>query len=870
VARNDEIRQALAALDDGSEFRGVALLGDSGVGKSTLARALGDVAESDRRTVRFVLGTQTGGVVPLGAFSRSVTVDSAHEPVTMLAAAHKALEREENLVVVVDDAQLLDPLSATLVYQLAASGSARLVVTIRSGDAAPDAVTALLKERLLMSLHIDPFTWEQTSELATAVLGGVVEPQLVDELHRRTAGNLLLLRGLLGAGRESGVLVHTADGWQLRGPLRADRQLFDHIEFRLRSLAAAELDAVEILAAGELLDWEILRELCDPEAVARLERRGLIQLVADGPDMLARLIHPVLGEVALQLAGVVRTRQLNGVLARALQKHLQVGSGQLRTPDVRGQIRLAQFIVDSDLPPDLDVIVSAAAIAVTMSTVSLGEELARFACDRGGGLPAALVLADALSWQGRGDEAEAVLVGVDPRGEDELLTIRWGCLRAANLFWVCGQVEHARRVLADVKERVDFEAGLEFVAALELSFAFFSGDVATAIETGPTLCASSVVPVAAVWAAVSTACAFALVGQLGEVRQTADAGLRAAALSESGPQRFAIGVAEIMALTAAGDHQAAERVWRRYAALTAGVSAAEAMVNAMRGLVQLACGALPSACSALRDSLSAMSHGFPSPWMMVVAAWSAQAEGARGDSAAAAASLRMSEEAYGPQVAVFLPALELARAWERASVGQTTTARAHAMHAAQIARRAGMSAVEIRALHTAVRFGDRSNTARLAELARQLNTPLAEAFAAHARGLATRNGDLLDATAARFAAMPALALAADAAAQAAREHARTGHHGKELESSTRAHWLACQGGVKTPAVDAAAQPLPITDREREIAMLVATGLSNRRIADRLSVSVRTVDGHLYRIFAKLGIERRDQLVHLMGGAQSGT
>jgi DNA-binding CsgD family transcriptional regulator len=46
-------------------------------------------------------------------------------------------------------------------------------------------------------------------------------------------------------------------------------------------------------------------------------------------------------------------------------------------------------------------------------------------------------------------------------------------------------------------------------------------------------------------------------------------------------------------------------------------------------------------------------------------------------------------------------------------------------------------------------------------------------------------------------------------------------------------------------------------------MLVAGGLSNRQIADRLSVSVRTVDRHLYRIFAKLGIERRKQVVHLV-------
>ena len=154
VARDDELRQALAALDGGAEFQGVALVGDSGVGKTTLARAVADTLESGGSTVRFALGTQTGCAIPLGAFFRSVTVEAAHEPAAMLAAAHKTLEQQENLLVVVDDAQLLDPLSSTLVHQLAASGSARLIVTIRSGEPVPDAVTALLKERLLLSLRI--------------------------------------------------------------------------------------------------------------------------------------------------------------------------------------------------------------------------------------------------------------------------------------------------------------------------------------------------------------------------------------------------------------------------------------------------------------------------------------------------------------------------------------------------------------------------------------------------------------------------------------------------------------------------------------------------------------------------------------------
>jgi DNA-binding CsgD family transcriptional regulator/energy-coupling factor transporter ATP-binding protein EcfA2 len=864
VARDDELRRAMAALDASAEVSGVALVGEAGVGKSTLARTLAKILGSQQQTVRFVLGTEAGRAVPLGAFHRLVAVDAAYEPSVMLAAAHRTLEQEEGRVVVVDDAQLLDPLSATLVHQLAVSGGTRLIVVIRSGDAVPDAVTALWKEQLLFRLDINTFTRAQTGELARGVLGDDVESRLIDELYRRTAGNILLLRGLLSAGRESDALVRVEHGWRLRGSLRADRQLFDLLEVRLRSLAAEELEAVEVLAAAEVLDWETLRGLCDADAVARLERRGSIQLVADGSDLLVRLNHPVIGEAAIQRAGVVRLRQLNGMLAQQLQKKMRTQEQWSRLPDVRTRIQLAQFMMRSDLAPDLDVIIDAARSAVTMSDIALGEELARFAFDHGGGLPAAIVLGRALSWQGRGDETEAMLAEVDPPdGVDEWLIVQWGALRALTLFFNCGQVEPARQVLADVKNRVDSETVVGLVTALEVSFGFFSGDVATAIETGPSLCGSDVLPLAALWAAVATSSALALAGRFGDVERIADAGLRAAALSESGSDRFNIGLAEATALTWAGDFPAAERVWERFAAMAAGVPEANAMVYAMLGVVQLGRGALPAACSAFQDSIAAMSRGFTSGWLLLVTAWAAQAEGARGDSAAAAAALRRSEGAYGPQVAVFLPELELARAWERAAVGQTMAAQVHAVRAAQIARQSGMDAVEMRALHTAVRFGDRSQTVRLAELATTLNTSLAQAIAEHAGGLADHDGDLLDAAADRFAEVGAVALAAEAAAQAAGEHAGTGQRGKEVESAARAHGLAGQCGLHTPAVEAAARPLPISGREREIAMLVAAGLSNRQIADRLFVSVRTAEGHLYRIFAKLGINGRDQLIHLL-------
>ena len=79
-----------------------------------------------------------------------------------------------------------------------------------------------------------------------------------------------------------------------------------------------------------------------------------------------------------------------------------------------------------------------------------------------------------------------------------------------------------------------------------------------------------------------------------------------------------------------------------------------------------------------------------------------------------------------------------------------------------------------------------------------------------------------------------------------------------------AGWLAGIGTSRpAPASAPAVDGLPLTRREHEIALLATSGLTSKAIAASLHLSVRTVNNHLARTYAKAGISCRAELAAIM-------
>ena len=840
----------------------MVLAGPAGVGKTRLAREALAAAEHRGMLTRWAVATVSARALPLGAFAATLGVVGP-DPARLVRQASEALltgAGRAGVVVGVDDAHLLDELSAVLVHQLVLRGAASVVLTLRSGERAPDAVTALWKDSHLLRLELQPLSPTETAALVEARLGGLVDGAAARRLWSITRGNALYLRQLVDGELESSRLHQVAGVWRWSGEPELSPGLVELVSARIGRLPDAQRHVVEVLAFGEPLGVSVLVELTDALAVEQVEARGLVEVYQDGRRLQARLAHPLYGEVQRAQVGTLHARRLCGRIAGAL-----AATGGRRADDT---LRRAVLMLDSDLPPDSVLLTNAARRATELGDLALATQVARAAVAAGGGFESRLILGNALAWSTRWAEADTEWAALGALARTDAQRAQAAIPRLGTLAF-SGRPAEAEAVLDAIASTIsDDTAALELTAARSVLDAHLSRTVQAAEAAAGVLAHPRCSPAAAQIAGWGLAIACGGLGRLDGVEET----LRRI---DDHVESFEIGLYQaavvvfywLRGLLLAGRLDQADQAARRYRERCQDTpGSTDAIVSAMYGVVAASRGQVKTAARWLRQTIAATHSAAFGGGSFRALVFLTGALGMAGDATSARQAFVEMTAARHPIYVFLEPEVLLAQSWVVAAEGGVSEAIALARQAAEMAASQHQPAVEVRALHTAVCFGNRTVADRLAQLATQVDGPRAPAAAAHAAALAADDGAALHAASVQLEQMGALLQAADAAAQAAAAYTRQDRRGSAQTASARAHRLAqaCEG-ARTPALATIATPLPLTDREREIVTLAASGLSNRQIAQRLVVSVRTVEGHLYRACAKLGVSGRTELTTLLLG-----
>lgn len=849
-------RRAIAAA---SGSGGIVLAGSAGVGKSRLAREIVDHARGTRRPCHWLYATASARSVPLGVFAEYAS-SFGEDPLRRIHDVIAALTRDNAgraTVIGVDDAHLLDEQSAMVVHQLVQRKAATVVLTMRSGESAPDAITSLYKDLGMPRLELQPLSAVDVAALLEQLLGGPVERASSQRLWRYTHGNVLYLRQLVDDELANGKLSRRSGIWVWTGHPEVSPTLTDLIEANVGRQDPAVLEVIDTVAIADPIEIDVLQSLAPESALHQAEARSVI--VVDSEAGYVRLAHPLYGEV--------RRKRMGALQRAALGRHISDAIASVNPQTPQQLVRRAVLISNFDRPDDAELLTAAANSALYLMDLRLAVDLAERAMECGDSIAARILYGFALLTAARAEEGEQVLRDTDAFVGQSAERGHIALLRAASLAWNLGRPADAEDVLDAAQPSSENYGLTTSFEALRISVAATRGDMPAVVSAAPSIMQlSDILPIARMFCAWGYAAALGDIGDVDRLDDMASAGYAfAQSLPETSHLRFGLGVNHIDGLRLAGEldrmhvHAAllSEQAQDHQASLT--------IAQLLLGMTSAAQGDLRSARRSFGESLAA--YEYISSVSEHSGYWLAAVCGMAGDHVAAERQLRSVPDRVFNGSGLWDPMQHIATAWAKAAAGQVSAALTTLSDAAVLMRKAGRPARELWCLQTATQFGDTRTAARLAEIAEKVQGPRASTAAAHAAALTEGDGPKLLSASRAYEAFGDKLAAADSAAQAATAFRTAGSRGSALIAAARAHSLAEECGADTPALRTMDTRAELTPRQREIASLVASGLSNRDIADQLHMSVRSVEGHIFRASQRNGVTSREALAALLDGRQ---
>ena len=874
-ANLEAVRTALTSKDS----LGVIITGGRGVGKSSLARTAVSELGPDVWALQLRSG-HPASKTPYGCRSFLLArLPQAYmgSPTAILRGITSLIRSDaagRPCVITLDTAGSIDDMSAGVLLNVLLTGTARIVAVAPKSSDLPADFHWLLTERRLTEVRLDNLNELQTRQVLLSMLGHRVSASLVSIYHSMVGGNPLLLKALVTEQQLSGNLVLSDSVWTLRDKVVLDgaASLDDIVRSRWARKTPETRAVIEMLSCARSVELSRLTSIFGAGIVADMEDAGLLDI--DGSDnRWVSLREKYLGDVVRSWLSIARRRELRA----------QLLDGKEPDPASMTVEELMAFAAwtrecEAELSPAMALAAAEASVQLfdPHSALTYAETLTRNDPQWVPGQrqkAAAYLLLD-LPIQAMGALDDITRPQLDNLDAEEYAQVV--AAKSKVMVWL---PEHSDRVPGMLEEaRTRLGVGPEIarewpsplavaanrISLSEFEYKAFVGDFASMVPALEAASDADRNPDVSfrMNAAVILMTALSLTGRemdaLGLMRtlggQISDAAQIVGLREEYTSRAYFV-------LLMAGQ-------WRRCIDLLDPPSARDAHRLPYRSAVtELAAGIAyvysGRGAAALDPLLSAAAQLELRPLhssLRSAYAATALAYAQIGTAGQARRYLEKLQRAAGPcdflTGSIIEFCADIAGRW----LGEHDAATRLKESASRNIEAKRFTVAGISLLGATVNGTD-ADFRLMEQVAAQRQGPLAEISRLIAVGSRTKDaktllagGELaatleLDAVEARC-----MALAVDFARQAGDSvSARTAQARLDILAATVAN---------LPIVPSTGSPL-LTSRERQIARLAGRGASNRDIALEMGVSVRTVEGHLYQVFTKLGVTSRGDLTGLV-------
>lgn len=869
--RHKTVVDVVAALTSGTGC-GAVIVGEHGAGKSFIAQRALEQLGDDFLVVQ-VRGSSISSKLPYGALSVLLNeLDASHleHPLMVLRGLTQLLQTRaqgRNVVLFVDNAHDLDELSTMMVAQLCAGGHVLLLAACVDLPNLGSDIMGLWKDDLLRRVDLGPFDFSETVDSLAQEYGGHFSHTAARALWNASGGNALFLHALAREQIKLGIIVRHDDSWVLGDkPVALAGEIRDVLKARLNRLSPGQRDVFELLSLAGALPLQTLMSVSKAQDIDTLQERALIRVSHDHPPMVS-IANPVTAGIVASVVPPGRSAELRRRLGAVLQ--------DLDLDDYAGSTAVA-WALDCGEEVGPQVALAAARQANKASDPHSALRFTREVAGTENLTEVAVESARALMALHNDEAARRVLADAEQRAGDTLGLDEWASLQllwaeldrrspaaAANALARLQEIELRLTVSRDDGAAPGPAGDRVRLAYAEL--AAFEGRYGDVLQMFQDVDATDLGSEAKIMAASLLCEAKAVTGDvLGAVALGRQIIAAAGFLDlPDSVMREIRGRFLLLLLLSAKFREAADFIAGTTESLDE-QSRLGGMFEIGLGIVELHRGQLAGAVQRLQSGVWQLRVHDPDAVAGLATAACAYAFALQGDEDKAAALLVDVEEVH-PRASWLVN--RITRYYElsaKAEIGQKTEALRALKMEADSDTEAQALATGLQFLSAVARLGDRQASQKLSGLAGQVTGHFAGLCARLAEGLKDSDSEELLATSKDADAAGHAVFARDVTRKAVSCANDAGNRislrmAQRTQQSLEDRFGNPRNGVLSLLTST------LTARESEVAVRAAAGTSNRKIADEMHVSVRTVEGHLYQVYAKLHVASRSELKDVISG-----